>query len=58
MVRGWISRENIESVRVAGKGPNGKLMIPGGELEKLFLGRLGVFVPPEVIDEELGSTKP
>ncbi len=54
-VRGWIARGSIESVRVAGKGPRGKLMIPGKELEKLFLGKLGVHVPPEVIDEELGQ---
>jgi hypothetical protein len=52
--RGWISRGRIESVRVAGKGPHGKLLIPGAELEKLFLGGLGVYVPQELIDEELG----
>jgi hypothetical protein len=57
-VRGWISRRQIEAVRVAGKGPHGKLMIPGRELEKLFLGGLHVYVPPEVIDEELGPEGP
>ncbi len=53
-VRGWISRGSIEALRVASKAPHGKLMIPGKELEKLFLGKLGVYVPQEVIDQELG----
>jgi len=49
-VRRWIDKGDLESIRVPGPRGNDMLMVPGTEMVKLFLGGLGVFVPPEKIE--------
>ena len=50
-VRRWIAEGDLEAIRVPGTGPREVLNIPGTEVVKLFLGGLGVYVPPEKIDQ-------
>jgi excisionase family DNA binding protein len=40
-VRRWISAKKIHAIRIAGTGPNGRLLIPHEELSKLISGGMG-----------------
>jgi hypothetical protein len=53
-VKRWISKGMLDAVHVDEKGPYGGLQIPGTEMAKLVCGGLGIYVPPEVLEEEFG----